>query len=321
MAEQDQKRTMILEAALKRFKRFGLSKTTMEEIARDLEISKGSLYYYFSDKESIYVAVVERMIADCFLDMSAYVEEAPSTSAIIDRYLELKEKMLLEYHFLFGVNEWVKDVPSTLMRQTIELLQQVEISFLSATITKGVNSGELNKDTDAELTAQLLVNVLFGLWVIWCKWQAACATLSSQVAALAVTCSTPSLTSPITNVRVSSAPSPEPSSSSSDGAALTLSLVAGPKLLSKCCPVGGVNATWRANLPGATSVADRWVANSRVSTSRYLTASEIAVSRCAADSMTTRFPPLTSAPDGSASPVASVETVAVAGSYRRIEPL
>ena len=173
MAEQDLKRTMILEAALKRFKRFGLTKTTMEEIARDLEISKGSLYYYFSDKESIYVAVVERMIADCFIDMSAYVEEAPCTSDIVNRYLALKKKMLVESHFLFGVNEWIKDVPSSRMRQTIELLQQVEISFLSATISKGVSSGELNKDTDTELTAQLLVNVLFGLWVIWCKWQAA----------------------------------------------------------------------------------------------------------------------------------------------------
>jgi len=173
MAEQDLKRTMILEAALKRFKRFGLSKTTMEEIARDLEISKGSLYYYFSDKESIYAAVVERMIADCFIDMSAYVEEARCTADIMGRYLALKEKMLLEYHFLFGVNEWIKDVPSSRMRQTIELLQQVEISLLSATISKGVSSGELNKDTDTALTAQLLVNVLFGLWVIWCKWQAA----------------------------------------------------------------------------------------------------------------------------------------------------
>jgi TetR/AcrR family transcriptional repressor of mexJK operon len=173
MAELDQKRTLILEAALKRFKRFGLSKTTMEEIARDLEISKGSLYYYFSDKESIYVAVVERMIADCFIDMSGYVEEAPDIAHIIDRYLQLKETMLLEYHFLFGINEWVKDVPSSLMRQTIELLQQVETTFLDATLAKGVKNGELNPAVDTGITAQLLVDVLFGLWVIWCKWQAA----------------------------------------------------------------------------------------------------------------------------------------------------
>ncbi len=172
MVEQDQKREMILEAALKRFKRFGLSKTTMEEVARDLEISKGSLYYYFSDKESIYVAVVERMIADCFIDMSAYVEAAPCVDAVIARYLELKERMLLEYHFLFGVNEWVKEAPSKMMRQIIELLQQVEIAFLEGTIRKGVSSGELNERTDASQAANLLVNVLFGLWVIWCKWQA-----------------------------------------------------------------------------------------------------------------------------------------------------
>ncbi|HVI44553.1 MAG TPA: TetR/AcrR family transcriptional regulator [Chitinophaga sp.] len=172
MAEQDLKRTLILEAALKRFKRFGLSKTTMEEIARDLAISKGSLYYYFSDKESIYVAVVERMIADCFVDMSDYVEEAPSIDAIMNRYLELKEKMLLEYHFLFGVNEWVKEMPSSLMRQIKELLQQVETAFLSTTIKKGISTGELCEEIDTECIAELLVSVLFGLWVIWCKWQA-----------------------------------------------------------------------------------------------------------------------------------------------------
>ncbi len=74
MAEPDHKKVMILEAALKRFKRFGLSKTTMEEIARDLDISKGSLYYYFTDKESIYVAVVENIIAECFQDMSQFLE-------------------------------------------------------------------------------------------------------------------------------------------------------------------------------------------------------------------------------------------------------
>lgn len=172
MAELDHKRELILEAALRRFKRYGLSKTTMEEIARDLEMSKGSLYYYYSDKDSIYVAVVERIIADCYVDMSAFVEEAVSVEAIMDRYLKLKEKILLEYHFLFGVNEWIKDVPSSQMRQIIELIQQVEISFISAWISRGIEIKEINPAHDPEHTAQLLVHVLFGTWVIWCKRQA-----------------------------------------------------------------------------------------------------------------------------------------------------
>lgn len=173
MAEQDQKREVILEAALKRFKRFGLAKTTMEEIARDLEISKGSLYYYFPDKDRIYVGVIERIVSQCFTDVSATLESALSVKEVMEKYLSVKERILLDYHFLFGIHEWVSDKPSSLMRQVGDLVHQSEISFLSAWIRKGKALGEVAERHDPEKTADLLVHVLFGLWVIWCKWQAA----------------------------------------------------------------------------------------------------------------------------------------------------
>ena len=50
----------ILNAAQKRFGLYGLEKTTMREIASDLNISKGALYYYFADKEQLCKAVVEK---------------------------------------------------------------------------------------------------------------------------------------------------------------------------------------------------------------------------------------------------------------------
>lgn len=50
----------ILNAAQKHFGMYGLEKATMREIASDLNISKGALYYYFSDKEQLYKAVVEK---------------------------------------------------------------------------------------------------------------------------------------------------------------------------------------------------------------------------------------------------------------------
>ncbi|MGI8637960.1 MAG: TetR/AcrR family transcriptional regulator, partial [Segetibacter sp.] len=42
---QDKKRDVIIQAAQKRFSHFGVDKTTMNEIADDLSISKASLYY------------------------------------------------------------------------------------------------------------------------------------------------------------------------------------------------------------------------------------------------------------------------------------
>lgn len=172
MAEQDQKREVILEAALKRFSRYGLAKTTMGEIAGDLDMSKGSLYYYFPDKDRIYVAVIERIVSRCFADVSSFLEGPVTVQLVMDRYLALKERILQEYHFLFGVHEWVREKPGNLQRQVGELVQQAESRFLAAWMRKGIADGEISPQHDPEKTAEMLVHVLFGLWVVWCKWQA-----------------------------------------------------------------------------------------------------------------------------------------------------
>lgn len=54
------KRDEIITAAQKIFGHYGLKKTSMIEIANDLSMSKGLLYYYFPDKEHLYKAVLER---------------------------------------------------------------------------------------------------------------------------------------------------------------------------------------------------------------------------------------------------------------------
>jgi TetR/AcrR family transcriptional regulator len=50
----------IIGTAQQLFGLYGVEKTTMQEIANDLRISKASLYYYFPDKESLYNAVIRK---------------------------------------------------------------------------------------------------------------------------------------------------------------------------------------------------------------------------------------------------------------------
>ena len=59
----DDKRQRILEAARKRFRHFGVKKTTMQEIARDAGVAVGTLYLYFEDKDDLLVACTEEYIA------------------------------------------------------------------------------------------------------------------------------------------------------------------------------------------------------------------------------------------------------------------
>ncbi|MFH0926137.1 MAG: helix-turn-helix domain-containing protein [bacterium] len=50
----------ILEASLNLFKRFGYKKTTIEEIAREAGIGKGSVYLHFNSKEDILLTLIKR---------------------------------------------------------------------------------------------------------------------------------------------------------------------------------------------------------------------------------------------------------------------
>jgi len=52
------KRSSIKEAAKELFFRFGLSKTSMDDIARQCNLAKPTLYYYYPSKESIFNEVV-----------------------------------------------------------------------------------------------------------------------------------------------------------------------------------------------------------------------------------------------------------------------
>jgi TetR/AcrR family transcriptional regulator len=58
--EKLQRRNSIIDAAQKRFFERGFDGVSMDDIAKDLELSKPALYRYFKNKESLYLAVVLR---------------------------------------------------------------------------------------------------------------------------------------------------------------------------------------------------------------------------------------------------------------------
>ncbi len=50
----------IVEAAARRFRYYGIGKTTMQEIARDAGVAVGTLYLYFGNKDALIVACAEK---------------------------------------------------------------------------------------------------------------------------------------------------------------------------------------------------------------------------------------------------------------------
>lgn len=91
---EDSKIKTILQAAKKRFAHYGLAKTAMNDIANDIGMSKASLYYYFKDKDQIFIAVVEQDM-DEFVKVIEEVIERPSKASFkLKKYVSLKNSLL-----------------------------------------------------------------------------------------------------------------------------------------------------------------------------------------------------------------------------------
>ena len=95
--ERNSRRTQILEAAQRCFKKQGFHKTTLRDIAQEFGMSAGHIYNYFSNKEAIIEALVElrtqefidMMSTDQFADLPPAERMDKELGCVVDAYLDL----------------------------------------------------------------------------------------------------------------------------------------------------------------------------------------------------------------------------------------
>ncbi len=162
MGNADVKRIKILEAATRRFAHFGMTKTTMSEIAKDLNFSKALLYYYFPDKNSLYSAVFEYVIDKMIEEIEEVIDRGGNFEEIMMYSIDMRVKIINQYYNLFEYTmKMVKELPDELERVFKEsYLREVEI--IEKILQLGVDAQEIHVD-DLNETARILLYSLFGM--------------------------------------------------------------------------------------------------------------------------------------------------------------
>jgi len=106
------KKGQIIKTAQKRFSRHGLTKTTMEEIARDLRMGKATLYHYFKSKEEIFYEATKLEIERYKTELKSIIEDKETNITKKQlNYLKFKECVDEKYPILFElITQIIKDV-------------------------------------------------------------------------------------------------------------------------------------------------------------------------------------------------------------------
>ncbi|HEX9250808.1 MAG TPA: TetR/AcrR family transcriptional regulator [Ignavibacteriaceae bacterium] len=86
------RKQQIIKAAAKRFARHGLSKTTLDEVARDIRIGKATIYHYFTSKDDLYFSVL-RWECDLLIEQvkNIFENESGTINQKLSDYIGLKD--------------------------------------------------------------------------------------------------------------------------------------------------------------------------------------------------------------------------------------
>lgn len=159
---QDQKQESIIQAAIKRFAHFGVSKTTMSEIAADLSLSKASLYYYFPDKLNLYAEVLRSITNAGEQEDDEALAREKDPFAAINFFLERRTEFIIKYHNILEFLKAYKasGVPEEL-QPVFTHLRKRELHRITMIIEKGIASGQF-RIKEAKKTAELFFDFLDG---------------------------------------------------------------------------------------------------------------------------------------------------------------
>ncbi|MFA6653942.1 MAG: TetR/AcrR family transcriptional regulator [Candidatus Delongbacteria bacterium] len=145
----------IIDAAEKFFYEKGFDGVTMDEIAGAVELSKGSLYVYFKNKDSLFFAIVARVHREYFRQFKESLVETERGGDQIRRMIRRLVEFTRDHR---EYNDMVRTVGpliwARLDTEYDQVLAENSIEYnkwLDAAIRKGMEDGSIRKDLDPTL--------------------------------------------------------------------------------------------------------------------------------------------------------------------------
>lgn len=169
--ERERRRQQIIVAAKRVFSEKGYSKSTMEDIAREAELSPGTLYLYFKNKDELYASLSLRILQYLNIRLEDVkrekdVEPRKKIAAIKDALFDVYQfdPMILINMFHLQSSETLKNLSSPLLENITELSRN------SLTILAAIFQDDTGQDRYACHHPTAIADIVWSLFtgvVLW----------------------------------------------------------------------------------------------------------------------------------------------------------
>ena len=148
-ARDEVMKASIVEAAKNLFQQFGLTKTTMEDIARSIGRGKSSLYYYYPTKEDIFEAVVLKEKLSIIKETKTEILKATTAEDKLRTFALTINRALKKRSILLNIINSEAGDDFCMHRVFKKKYDTIELDLLRSIISFGIETGEF-KNLDPE---------------------------------------------------------------------------------------------------------------------------------------------------------------------------
>jgi len=171
--DRQQRARQIVAAALEVFARRGFAAATVDEIAREAGLGKGTVYQYFDSKEDLFFAgfqaVLERMLDEARGRVSApYPTAAARLRALIVETVTMDAEARRLFPLMFEFWAASASASPELRGRVARLFRDLYADFgvvIADTIRDGVAGGEFDPAVDVSAITAVLLGSIDGLWL------------------------------------------------------------------------------------------------------------------------------------------------------------
>ncbi|WP_204802151.1 TetR/AcrR family transcriptional regulator [Mycobacterium riyadhense] len=154
-------RELIVESAYACFRKHGLQKATIVDIARAANVSRSTVYEYFSDKAAILEACAEHASEQFYREMS----KAMSWGSSLEEKLSLAAVFVTQARRAIASEKYFdEEAISLLLTKDAAVLLRECVDFFAPYLSAAKLTGEVRKDLDIEPAGEWFARILFSLF-------------------------------------------------------------------------------------------------------------------------------------------------------------
>jgi AcrR family transcriptional regulator len=156
----------ILDTAKKMFGRYGLKKTSIDEIARIARVAKGTIYNYFGSKDQVYLEVLRRETNEIMDKVASSVDREVSPKDKLSTFASAKFKYMRQAKNILNLDrEGIENLLPSAENIRSDFIER-EVNLIHSILKEGIEK-DIFRINDTLLAARGIAYSLRGFEFNW----------------------------------------------------------------------------------------------------------------------------------------------------------